>query len=315
MSLRIGTRGSALALAQAGAVADLLGGGELVEIATAGDRGGSGGDKSRWVAELERALLDGEVDIAVHSAKDVPGELADGLVIAAVPARADARDALVGFDSLDAVPAGARVGTSSPRRASQLRAAREDLEVVAMRGNVDTRLRKLAEGEWDAIVLALAGLQRLGRIAGGTAPEARADGLPAGSLRVRTFETREAPACVLDPAAFVPAPGQGALAVEARAGEEAAVAWIDDGPSHARLRAERAVTAALDATCHTPVGAHAEPDGAGLALTAFAGLPDGSAWVRDRLVGTDPEALGREVAERMLAAGAAEILRQAEALA
>ncbi|HVE67841.1 MAG TPA: hydroxymethylbilane synthase, partial [Solirubrobacteraceae bacterium] len=289
MSLRIGTRGSALALAQAGAVADLLGGGELVEIATAGDRGASGGDKSRWVAELERALLDGEVDVAVHSAKDVPGELADGLVIAAVPARADARDALVGFDSLDAVPPGARVGTSSLRRAAQLRAARDDLDVVAMRGNVDTRLGKLAEGEWDAIVLALAGLERLGRV--------EADGR---SLSVRLAEGRESAACVLDPDAFVPAPGQGALAVEARAGEAAEVAGIDDAVAHARLRAERALTAALDATCHTPVGAHAEPAGAGLALTAFAGLPDGSAWVRDRREGADPEALGREVAERML---------------
>jgi hydroxymethylbilane synthase len=304
VSLRIGTRGSALALAQAGSVADRLGGGELMEIATAGDRGAPGGDKSRWVAELERALLDGEIDVAVHSAKDVPGELADGLVIAAVPERADARDALVGFDSLAGVPAGARVGTSSLRRAAQLRAARDDLDVVEMRGNVDTRLRKLAEGEWDAIVLALAGLERLGRV-----------GAHGPSLEVRTFETRESPACVLDPGVFVPAPGQGALAVEARAGEEPTVAWIDDADAHARLRAERALTAALDATCHTPVGAYAEPDGDGLALTAFAGLPDGSTWVRDRLTGDDPEALGRAVAARLLAAGAAAILREAEALA
>jgi hydroxymethylbilane synthase len=304
VSLRIGTRGSALALAQAGAVAERLGGGELVEIATAGDRGASGGDKSRWVAELERALVDGEIDVAVHSAKDVPGELASGLVIAAVPERADARDVLVGFDALDGVPSGARVGTSSLRRAAQLRAAREDLDVLAMRGNVDTRLRKLAEGEWDAIVLALAGVERLGRV--------RWHG---PSLVVRTFETQEVAGAVLDPAVFVPAPGQGALVVEARAGSEAAVAWIDDAEAHAQLRAERAVTAALDATCHTPVGAFAEPDGNGLALTAFAGLPDGSTWIRDRLTGDDPERLGQAVAERLLTAGAAEILREAEALA
>jgi hydroxymethylbilane synthase len=260
-----------------------------VEIATAGDRGAPGGDKSRWVAELERALLDGEIDVAVHSAKDVPGELAAGLTIAAVPARADARDVLVGAASLDALEAGTRVGTSSLRRAAQLRAAREDLEIVSMRGNVDTRLRRQAEGEWDAIVLARAGLERLGRIA------------EAGGA--------------LDPAVFVPAPGQGALAVETRVGEEGVVAALDDLESHARLRAERALTAALGASCHTPVGAYAEALDGGFALTGFAGLPDGSLWVRDRLEGDDPEALGRGVADRMLAAGAAEILREAEAAA
>lgn len=291
MSLRIGTRASALALAQARLVADALGGGELVEVTTAGDRGERGGDKSRWVDGLERALLDGSVDVAVHSAKDVPGELADGLVIAAVPERADARDALVGAASLDALAEGARVGTSSLRRAAQLQAAREDLEVVAMRGNVDTRLRRLGEGEWDAIVLALAGLERLGR--GGEAGGA------------------------LDPRRFVPAPGQGALALEARAGDEpvaAAVAPLDDPISHARLRAERALTRALGATCRTPVGAHAEPTDGGLALTAFVGLPDGSEWIRDRLDGPadDPEALGRAVAERLRAAGASDMLQRVE---
>jgi hydroxymethylbilane synthase len=289
VSLRIGTRGSALALAQARQVADALGGGELVEIATAGDRGAPGGDKSRWVAELERALLDGEVDMAVHSAKDVPGELAPALAIAAVPARADARDVLVGVASLDELRPGARVGTSSLRRAAQLRAAREDLEIVSMRGNVDTRLRKLAEGEWDAIVLARAGLERLGRVA------------EAGGA--------------LDPEVFVPAPGQGALALETRVGEEGAVAGLDDPESHARVRAERALTAALGASCHTPVGAYAEALGGSFALTGFAGLPDGSLWIRDRLEGEEPEALGRAVAERMLAAGAAEILREAETAA
>jgi hydroxymethylbilane synthase len=283
VTLRIGTRRSALALAQARLVADALGGGELVEIITAGDRGAPGGDKSRWVAELERALVQGEIDVAVHSAKDVPGDLADGLVIASVPERADPHDVLVGAAALDDLASGARIGTSSLRRAAQLRAAREDLEVVAMRGNVDTRLRKLAEGEWDAIVLALAGLERLGRA--GVAGQVLED--------------------------FVPAPGQGALAVEARGEDDAtceALAAIDHAPSHAQLRAERAFTRALGASCHTPVGALAR----GGTLEAFAGLPDGSEWVRDRAEGADPEALGREVAERMLAAGAGDLLRRAE---
>jgi hydroxymethylbilane synthase len=286
VTLRIGTRRSALALAQARLVAEALGGGELVEIVTAGDRGAPGGDKSRWVAELERALLEGDVDVAVHSAKDVPGELAEGLVIAAVPERADPRDALVGAASLDELAAGARVGTSSLRRTAQLRAARDDLEVVAMRGNVDTRLRKLADGEWDAIVLALAGLERLGR----------ADAV--GQL--------------LDD--FVPAPGQGALALEAReddAETREALGAIDHAASQSDLRAERAFSRTVGASCHTPVGAHAR-DGA---LEAFAGLPDGSEWVRDRLEGEDPEALGRKVAERMLAAGAGDLLERAEAMA
>jgi hydroxymethylbilane synthase len=283
VTLRIGTRRSALALAQARLVSDALGGGKLVEIVTAGDRGASGGDKSRWVAELEGALLDGEIDVAVHSAKDVPGELADGLVIACVPERADPRDVLVGAASLDGLPEGARLGTSSLRRASQARAAREDLQVVAMRGNVDTRLRKLAEGEWDAVVLALAGLERLGR------------GDAAGQ--------------VLDD--FVPAPGQGALAIEARGDDSRtreALSAIDHAPSHACLRAERSFTQVLGASCHTPVGALAG-DGA---LEAFAGLPDGSEWMRDRAEGEDPEALGREVAERMLAAGAGDLLSRAQ---
>jgi hydroxymethylbilane synthase len=292
VSLRIGTRRSALALAQARLVAGALGGGELVEIVTAGDRGAPGGDKSRWVAELERALLDGEIDVAVHSAKDVPGELAGGLVIAAVPERADPRDVLVTADPLpdgsagDAALAGlapgARVGTSSLRRQAQLRAAREDLEVVPMRGNVDTRLRKLADGEVDALVLAAAGLERLDRLD------------EAGAF--------------LSCEVFVPAPGQGSLAVQARAGDaavERAVAAIDHPASHDRLRAERAFSVAIGASCHTPIGAHLGRRGA---LVAFVGRPDGSHWIRDRLEGEEPQALGRELAERMLAAGAGEIL-------
>jgi hydroxymethylbilane synthase len=295
VALRVGTRASALALAQARGVADRLDDAELVPITTAGDRDADAGDKSRWVSELERALLAGEIDLAVHSAKDVPGELPDGLAIVAVPARADPRDALCGAPGLDALRPGARVGTSSLRRRAQLLAARPDLDVVDLRGNVDTRLRRLADGDFDAVVLALAGLERLGR-------------------------SGEAGAA-LDPDAVVPAPGQGCLALEARAGDEAVRAALDpltDRAALVALLAERAVVTALDATCRTPVGAHARiADGGGLALSAFVGIPDGSAWARDALTGStdEPAALGRAVAERLLAAGAGDLLAAAEAAA
>jgi len=293
--LRIGTRASALALAQAGAVARRLDCAELVPITTAGDRSEAAlpakpvvGDKSRWVAELEQALLRGEIDLAVHSAKDVPGELPDGLEIVAVPERADPRDALCGAASLAALPAGARVGTSSLRRRAQLLAARDDLDVVELRGNVDTRLRRLADGELDALVLAMAGLERLGRAAeaGGT----------------------------LDPEIAVPAPGQGTLALEGRAGDEpvrAAAAALTDPDALAALLAERALVVALGASCNTPVGAYARPaDADRLELVAFVGMPDGSAWISDRLDGPvgEPVKLGRAVAERLLVAGAGELL-------
>ena len=279
--MRIGTRGSALALAQTRQVAALLGGShELVEVSTSGDRGEAGGDKERWVRELDAALLGGEIDCAVHSAKDVPAQLADGIAIAAVPERADPRDALCGTASLAALGEAARVGTSSLRRTAQLRALRPDLEVVELRGNVDTRLRRLEDGDYDAIVLAAAGLQRLGR----------------GSEGVALDE-------------LVPAAGQGCLAVTTRAGEESLIAAVDDAASARALLAERAVVRGLDADCHTPVGAHASslPDGR-LALRAFVGATDGSAWMRDDLEGDDAEALGATVAERLLRAGAREVL-------
>jgi hydroxymethylbilane synthase len=291
--VRIATRGSALALTQARAVAAALQGAELIEVTTAGDRGEAVADKSRWVAALERTLLEGEADLAVHSAKDVPGELPDGLAIVAVPARADARDALCGVSRLDALPPGARVGTRSLRRRALLLAARADLEITPLGGNVDTRLRKLAAGEADALVLAHAGLERLGR-------------------------TGEAGA-VLDLEAFVPAPGQGALALEARAddaGVRAALAPLHDPDAAACLAAERALAAALGGSCHTPIGGHAEPlPAGGLRLRAFVGLPDGSGWVRDAVEGdaAEPEALGRAAATRLLAAGARELLAAAEA--
>ena len=262
---------------------------ELVELKTSGDRGAGSGDKTRWVKELEEALLDGRADLAVHSAKDVPGELTDGLSIVGVPERADARDAVCGAAGIAAIPVGAVVGTSSLRRRSQLLAIRPDLAVEDMRGNVDTRLRKLHERQYDAIVVARAGLDRLG---------------------VDEGEPVEA-------ATLTPAPGQGCLALEARSDDEETAELADeitDLRALVELTAERAVVAALDATCHTPVGAHARLNGSLLAVEAYAGLPDGSAWIRDGVEGdaSDPSALGRELGDRMLAAGAGELLAAAE---
>jgi hydroxymethylbilane synthase len=265
-----------------------------VPIATAGDEGRPSPpqDKSRFVKEIEEALLRGEVDLAVHSAKDVPADLPPGLAIVAAPAAEDARDALVGSSgSLDELPEGARIGTSSLRRRSQLLAIRPDLDLAELRGNVDTRLRKLADGDHDAIVLALAGLRRLGR-----------DGEASGVLEVDDF---------------VPAAGQGILALEARA-DDAGVAELarrlSDETSVARLHAERAVVKALGTSCYTPVGVHASAVDQGLRIDAYVGLPDGSEWIRDRVKGNgDVATLGKELAERMLNAGAGEILRRAEA--
>jgi hydroxymethylbilane synthase len=283
--VRLGTRGSALALVQARAVAAALGAGgspaEIVEITTSGDRG-IAGDKARWIDTIEDALERGDIDLAVHSAKDVPAAslLRDGMALAAVLRREDARDALVGAASLDDLPAGARVGTASLRRRAQLLAVRPDLDVVALRGNVDTRLRKLAEGRCDALILAAAGLRRLGREA------------EIGAL--------------LDPAVFVPAPGQGALAVEGRAIPAALV----DADADAALHAERHVVEALDATCDTPVGVHHD----GVALHAFVGLPDGSEWLRDSVTTTGADAAPLLVA-RLESMGARDLLARASDMA
>jgi hydroxymethylbilane synthase len=263
---------------------------ELLPIATAG----SAQDKSRFVKEIDEALLRGDVDLAVHSAKDVPGELPRGLTIAAAPAAEDARDALVGkAGSLDELPEKARVGTSSLRRRSQLLAIRPDLELIELRGNVDTRLQKLADGGYDAIVLALAGLRRLDR-----------------DMEV---------SALLEVDGFVPAAGQGILALGTRADDAATAAIVqplNDEATMARLRAERAVVEALDATCRTPVGVHASAGDGGetLRIDAYVGLPDGREWIRDRVEGNgDVAELGKELAGRMLAAGAGEILRRSEA--
>jgi hydroxymethylbilane synthase len=283
--VRLGTRGSALALAQARWVAARLPGEvELVVITTAGDLDRSDGtepagtgDKSRWTGALEQALVEGGIDLAVHSAKDVPGELADGTEIVAVPVRADPRDVLVGAPSLDALVDGARVGTSSVRRRAQLLAVRPGLDVVELHGNVDTRLRKLAAGAVDALVLAAAGLDRLGR--------------------------DDVIATPLEGAVFVPAPGQGCLALQARAGDRFDA--IDDHAAHVALRAERAVVARFAASCNTPVGVHRRPD----ELVGFVGLPDGSEW----LIDAAPDA--ERLAARMLSAGAADLLARAEVMA
>ncbi|HEV3387593.1 MAG TPA: hydroxymethylbilane synthase [Solirubrobacteraceae bacterium] len=274
--IRLGTRGSALALAQAEWVGSRLGAEyELVKI----DAAGPVDDKSRWVSGLERALLEGEIDVAVHSAKDVPAELADGLELIAIPVREDPRDAICGAPSLSALGSGARVGTSSLRRAAQVRASREDLSVVEVRGNVDTRLRKLVAGECDALVLAVAGLARLGRL--------------------------DAVGGILD--GFVPAAGQGALVVEARP-RRVDVSGLVDADATACVTAERALTRALGASCNTPVGANARVLGDGeLELTAWVGRADGSEWVRDVLRGPAAD-VGGAVADRLLAVGAAELL-------
>ena len=275
--IRVGTRGSVLALTQARWVAERVAAEtELVTINATGPID----DKSRWVSELERALVEERIDIAVHSAKDVPTQLPPGLELIAIPPREDPHDAICGAPSLTALPSGARVGTSSLRRSAQVRALRPDLEVVPIRGNVDTRLRKLRDGECDALVLAAAGLHRLGL-------------QPDGVLED-----------------LVPAAGQGALAIEARSGTT--LPELVDFEATQAVTAERELVHALGASCNTPVGAHARAgDGGQLELSAWVGLPDGTEWLSDRLCG-GPDEIGRLVAGRLRVTGAAELLRRAE---
>jgi hydroxymethylbilane synthase len=286
--VRIATRGSALALAQARWVAERLGGAELVEVSSDGEPG----DKARFVRGVERALLDGEAEIGVHSAKDLPAQIPDGLAIASIPPREDPEDVWIGpGSSLDDVPEGARVGTASLRRRAQLLAARPDLRVEELHGNVDTRLRRLAEGELDAIVLARAGLRRLDR------DDEASFGISAELM--------------------TPAAGQGALVLQVREDEEAAIdeaAALGDDAALREVTAERAAVALLDATCATPIGIHATLSGERLTVEAFVGLPDGSEWLRDRVEGEaeEPVAAGALIAKRLISAGARDILDRAE---
>jgi hydroxymethylbilane synthase len=302
--LVIGTRGSALARWQAEHVAGLLRAAhpgltvELSIIVTEGDRLQKGpavvppGGKAVWVKDIEVALLEDRVDLAVHSLKDVPAELAPGLALVAIPPRADARDALVSRSggTLASLPAGARVGTSSLRRICQTRAARPDLTLEILRGNVDTRLRKVAEGVVDAALLACAGLDRLG-------------------LGDRIAER-------LDPQLMLPAIGQGALALEARAGDAAVRAWtrvLSDPAAEATVAAERALLVGLGGSCHTPVAGHATfitPDR--LQVRALVGRPDATEILREQVEGPPDSAvaLGAELARTLMARGADRILAE-----
>jgi hydroxymethylbilane synthase len=300
--LRIATRKSPLALWQSEHVAARLRAAhpglqvELVPMSTRGDQVldrslAAIGGKGLFLKELELAMARGEADCAVHSLKDVPMELEPGFALAAILARADHADAFVGndFDGIDALPRGARVGTSSLRRQAQLRARRPDLELLDLRGNVNTRLAKLDAGEYDAIVLACAGLQRLG------------------------FESRIR--ARLDAPDWLPAPAQGAIAIECRDGDPAVhalCAALDDAPTRTCVEAERAMNRALHGSCHVPVAALAqlEEGGARIVLRGLVGSAADGRMVRAEVAGAAaaPELLGVQVARRLLDAGAGEFL-------
>ena len=289
----IGSRGSQLALWQARHIAgclQTLGVETRLEIIkTTGDKItdvplAQVGGKGLFTKEIEEALLAGAIDLAVHSLKDMPTGLPAGLTLAAIPEREDPRDALIG-KPLAELSAGSRVGTSSLRRAAQLHALGRGLVTENLRGNVDTRLRKLDEGHYDAIVLAAAGLRRLG-----------------WAERIREL---------IDVEVMCPAAGQGALAIETRddggAGHEIA-RKLDHAETNAAVTAERSLLATLEGGCQVPIGAHAKFDGGVLHLLAVVASPDGTRVMRDRAEGRDALALGRELGERMLASGARDIL-------
>lgn len=298
-TLRVGTRGSLLARTQTNLVVEALTAPvEIVHIVTAGDRSTAAldqiGGTGVFVSALRSALLAGEIDVAVHSYKDLPTAAAEGIVIAAVPRREDPRDALVARDglTLGELPSGSRIGTGSPRRAAQLRALGLGLEIVPLRGNVDTRMRRVSEGDLDGVVLALSGLRRLGR--GGEVTE------------------------ILDPIQVLPAPAQGALAVECRSSDDetaAVLRVVDDPDTRAAVAAERALLAALEAGCTAPVGALAEIvdgdllDGAASVEVFLRGSVtalDGSRAVRLSATGpvSNADGVGRRLAADLLAEGA-----------
>jgi hydroxymethylbilane synthase len=300
-TLRLATRGSALALAQSRLVADGLRAAwpelavELVTVVTEGDRrrdvpAAALGGKGIFTAAVQQAVLDDRADLAVHSAKDLPAAQVPGLVLAAVPRRDDPRDVLVGrqvLTGLDDLDPGARVGTGSPRRVALLQWLRPDLELVPVRGNVDSRVRRVHAGELDAVVLAAAGLRRLGLAGAAAVP--------------------------LDPEAFTPAPGQGTLAVEAREDDTAALGLLSaltHRPSRVALRGERAFLRRLGGSCTLPAGALLRvTDHGPLEIQGFLSALDGKGLVRERLRGPadDPEGLGRTLADRLLDACGPEV--------
>jgi hydroxymethylbilane synthase len=294
--LRIGSRGSQLALWQANHISALLRGqGHEVEIEiikTTGDKItdvalAQVGTKGMFTKEIEDALAEGRVDVAVHSLKDLPTELPPGFELVAITQRVNPRDVLlsVNYHSVRSLPKGARVGTSSLRRQAQLKVARPDLVIHPLRGNVDTRIRKLEEGEYDAIILAAAGLTRLGK----------------------TELMKE----VLSEDFMCPAAGQGALGIEIRAGDVTTanyVAFLNDAEARAATTCERALLNKLGGGCQVPIGAFAEVKDRVLSLTAIVAQPDGSLILREHQSGTDPIALGEAVGETLLLRGATKIL-------
>jgi hydroxymethylbilane synthase len=306
--MKIATRGSALALWQANHVRDRLRANdpglevELLAIKTKGDKIpdvplAKVGGKGLFVKEIERALLDGAADVAVHSMKDVPAELEAGLAMVAISEREDPFDALCSRDgkTLAELPAGARVGTSSLRRQCQLNAVRDDLEIVSLRGNVGTRLRKLDDGEFDAILLAAAGLKRLG-------------------FGDRITEK-------LEPPRFLPAIAQGGLGIETREGDDDTIARVRAAMHHEpdarRMRAERAFMARLEGGCQTPMAAYADYDGDELVIRGLVSSLDGTRMLRAerRAASEDAEALGLALAEELLGQGADVILAECMAAA
>lgn len=302
--LRLGTRGSALALAQSGLVRRALeerGHAVSIEVVqTTGDRDQTTalsrmGGKGLFTKELDVALLEGRIDFAVHSLKDLPTDLEAGIVLASVPEREDPRDVLIGpqgeTPTLQELPAGSRLGTSSLRRRALARAFRPDLRVENVRGNLDTRIAKVDRGEYEAILVAAAGVRRLG-------------------VWARVTEA-------LERTAWLPAPGQGALGLVARHDDgraREALRALDHRPTHTAVRAERALLAALGGGCQTPIAALGLPFDTGLRLWALVASPDGTRVVRADETGglDDPEGLGAKLAQQLARRGAAEVLRLAE---